>query len=793
MKTPPSHHDARKTTVPKARFSRCELTFQTGAALKGYSLIDSKKLSKKKRDLRPLGEGGSSVVYLAKQKLYAAVEVTRAVKFFIYRDDVADLTRHKYSGPVSTEEFLQEVANIAQFNHENLLKVIDAGLHDVLGLKIPFIVTEYIEGPTLAQLLNPKKAARPSVCKALIQRLNAEPETLLRFLHEIGLGLLHLHSRNFSHCDIAPKNIFIQPKAFKPVIGDLGTGKSLDIKTSSVFVCGTERYMPQIVRNHRYKNVNWTTFQKFHPWWDVYAFIKTAQETLNLLSPSVKVSWRTPLQRSLQMAEMKVDFFTLEALVSRIAWLNPVHRVTGQVPELSPSLSSQHYKLMPVQSPMLSFRLRRLAEHPALTRLAKVPQITSARHIFPGALHTRYEHSLGTMETVRRYLQALLDRAPFLEHLSPSAIETALVSGLLFSMTRFPFSNVIHEIKAKHKHLLQDLSRAEVFNESLKLKEPGGPDIREEVAAQFPLANFDLVRRILVGEANTQKPEEAFIHSLLNCSLDARVVDFVRRDSLHLGLSADSFSLDELLPHLTIDNHRLALSISGLSVAEEVICLRYWLFNRIYWNYPNRCFVAMFRHLFMELANKPGWVKRFRHFALNHSGDEILHFCASQARAVHRHDLEDLGALLTRDFQSLYKIGFEFNKRENHDLSTTLEAALKKDHEDSTTLQKHIAEHIAPHLRSPINLKARVPVLIDLPREPGGHSKLGEDMYVIKHDGNPSHLSAASSIIAGVQNSFDNVLLRMRVLIHPALFPAEDSKRSDLRKAIHEFLKENVV
>ena len=74
---------------------------------------------------RPLGEGGSGIVYLSEQSFIESIKVKRAIKFFVYRDDIADMTVHEFSGRISSKNFNDEILNISSFNHENIIKIIE--------------------------------------------------------------------------------------------------------------------------------------------------------------------------------------------------------------------------------------------------------------------------------------------------------------------------------------------------------------------------------------------------------------------------------------------------------------------------------------------------------------------------------------------------------------------------------------------------------------------------------------------------------------------------------------------
>ena len=92
-----------------------------------------------------IGEGGSGIVYLAEQAFVGNIKVNRAIKFFVYRDDLANQTIHQFSDRISSKNFNDEILNISSFNHENIIKIIDGGVIERNGHNIPFIITDYVQ------------------------------------------------------------------------------------------------------------------------------------------------------------------------------------------------------------------------------------------------------------------------------------------------------------------------------------------------------------------------------------------------------------------------------------------------------------------------------------------------------------------------------------------------------------------------------------------------------------------------------------------------------------------------
>lgn len=767
-------------------------------SIKNYRLVSPNAIDGTNSIIEPLGEGGSGIVFKALQVLHKDIVIDRAIKFFMYRDDIAKFTKHKYDGPISSEDFLSEIRNISSFSHENLLSVVDAGIHQYGEHKIPYIVTDYINGPTLRQVISPdnnkENQKHMDEAQRIQDKIIDDPLLALDVLIKIAKAINHLHNSEFYHCDIAPKNIFINNNDhIHPVLGDLGIAKDFNLDREKVFVAASKNYIPDNVLHHMNDEIHWDKFKTLQPAWDLYAFSKTGLELISLLERSNQ-AWIKPLKSTFsQILAGKSKYTEILSLLERLEFLQPFHRELAKVPELSAGLTGKRRNLMPVESLSISWRVGKLIHHPALLRLASVPQITMANQLFPGANHTRYEHSLGVMETVRRYLTALLDQELFLEHLSVEKIETALICSLLHNITRFPLSNIFHEIKSKNKEKLGRFSRGDLLEDIEKITNKNGLTIAEVITNNFPAVNYECVKNILLGKKSKFDNEDHFIYSLLNSSLDARVVDFVRRDSLHLGIiKGDIFDLDELLPHFTISNHKLALKLTGVSVAEQIISLRYWLFQRVYWNSPNRNFCSMVRAIILELSEKTEFSNEFRTVVLRYNHNRMLKYLLDYSIKNKIYASQDIAERLVRKDQDLYRTLLDLGQQDRSDFVSVCKRIAQMNYRQTTELENKLEGFIRSHLASNIDIDEHIKlIIIDVPFEPGDN-KLGEDIVVIKHDKTPTNLKEFSGIIGGINSSFEIHLRRLRVFMHPKYSPRESSERMMLGDMTRKWLNDNV-
>jgi HD superfamily phosphohydrolase len=768
-----------------------QILFVLGEEIRHYNLINPTHSANQSSDtLMPLGQGGSSVVYLAKQALFEETAILRAIKFFIRREDLRDLEPNVGTGIVSTREFIAEVANISKISHQSIVKIVDAGVHQKGSNPIPFIVSEYVQGPTLRHILekNESDVTFDGELDHFREKMIKDPSLILDLLIELADAITYMHERGYYHCDIAPKNVFLSAQEdFRVILGDLGLAKDIKADKEIEWVIGTRKYMPEETARHLNKKVEWNIYKSLQPQWDIYAFVITALELCAKLAPAREPPWWKALSSALATARDRDTYKEIASLRERLTFLRPIERNVASVPELAGGFFGKVRNLVPVDPVTTSQRVREVAHHPAVMRLAKVPQLTTAYQLFPGANHTRYEHSLGTFETMRRYLIALLDHDVFLSRLSPEKIELALMYALLSNLTRFSFSGIIHETKPRNKSVLSNFSKAEMLSLAENIKDRKGRTLFALISDMFPRLHPNSIRKLLLADKRAFDEDEQLIYSLLNCSIDARVIDFVRRDAMHLGIAkGDAFELDELLPHLTVYQNSLAIRIHGLSVVEQIISTRYWLYSRIYWNRPNRIYVSMVRALLMSIIARHG-ADSIRSSAFEN--DEIGVLFEMNKIAQENGDLDSLNIvkLLLPPEQRLYKAIYDKSIAESPEAEPILNRLDQMDYSEWENVSQEIRAGISNLLD--IKPESKHAVLIDLPSEASGR-KLGEDLIVVRDDNTTNGAQDVSGIIKGINDSFWRRLRRLRVVVHPDARPGSEASRLKLEQRIGEILQQ---
>lgn len=703
-----------------------------------------------------LGEGGSGIVYKVEQEFVPNAKAPRALKFFVFKDELID----RFDTYISTLNFEDEIVNISLFNHQNILKIIDGGYYNQDEINIPYIVSDYVSGNTLEELFDDE------IKKKKYFSLN---ESIFDLFQQILQGLIYLHHRNFYHCDIAPKNIFINfnEKGFHVIIGDLGVGRTLKKPTSSSYlITGTKAYMPLEVAKIKDTKVSFHDLKELQPNWDIHSVKLTFQECLQKildvdLNAKTELSWLNALISVLSKSHSSME--DLEKAIERI---KPIHRTIAGLPELSESDSGSWKKLLPINDVLFTYRIKRIANHPSLQRLRDVPQLLMGSIIFPGSNHTRYEHLLGTYENMRRILIALLKKDKFIELFSKELLEIALVSSLLSNATRFPFSFAIHELRNSDKSILQKVNQNNLLSILLNYKEDDNGfkfSLLDTINQYFEINDINTVTDIICGTSKGfSQPEIQIIYSLINSSIDVRVLDFLQRDPYHLGMSNGfKIDFDSLVSFLDVHNNKIAIKSQGVSAVEQVISTRYWLYKNIYWNEPNRSYTAMLKQIIFCLSSKESFeddlIKKF----LFTTPNELLRFF--DENAIDNPEIKDLINLINSKRPRMFKRIFLINKSEEDSVLSGIcdkISRMKYSELDKLRLElEHDLKEIFEFTDNRINL------LIDIPRDE--NKKLGKDINVIKYDGTAVKLTDISGIVSGINNYFDSHLQWLRIYIHP--------------------------
>ena len=232
-------------------------------------------------------------------------------------------------------------------------------------------------------------------------------------------------------------------------------------------------------------------------------------------------------------------------------------------------------------------------------RLRNITQLGYVHLVYPGARHSRFEHSLGVYHLAKQFLIRLLDSDPPLE-LGEEDVRVFIAATLLHDIGHYPFSHTLEELmpffvlhEERARQIIEDRDGAiyQVLKESFQIDPVRVANVidyknkdREVPAADLLLAN------------------------ILSGTLDPDKIDYLLRDSMFCGVPfGESVNRDRLAASIIFDpeRKRLAITSKGVSAVEALVFTNYLMYRNVYWHHAVRSASAMFKRAVQEILLHP--------------------------------------------------------------------------------------------------------------------------------------------------------------------------------------------
>jgi HD superfamily phosphohydrolase len=197
-----------------------------------------------------------------------------------------------------------------------------------------------------------------------------------------------------------------------------------------------------------------------------------------------------------------------------------------------------------------------IISHPWMQRLRRIKQMGIAHYVYPGAVHTRFHHSLGATHLMGIAIERLQQKGIDISEAEAISVQKAI---LMHDIGHGPFSHALeHAIvqNVSHEYISQILMQK--MNESL------------DGALDSAIQIF-----------NQSYPKE-FLHQLVSSQLDMDRMDYLNRDSFYTGVSEGVIGYDRILQMLTVSNNRLCIEEKGIHSVEKFIIARRMMYWQVY-------------------------------------------------------------------------------------------------------------------------------------------------------------------------------------------------------------------
>ncbi|MBU5267951.1 HD domain-containing protein [Virgibacillus proomii] len=199
---------------------------------------------------------------------------------------------------------------------------------------------------------------------------------------------------------------------------------------------------------------------------------------------------------------------------------------------------------------------------PEFQRLRRIKQLGTTNLTFHGAEHSRFNHSLGVYEIVRRIISNFEGRP----HWNKEERLLCLCAALLHDLGHGPFSHSFEKVfKLDHEYFTQQiiLGNTEV-NAILERVEKGfSQDVSDVIAKTY---------------------RDKLVVSLISSQIDADRMDYLQRDAYFTGVSYGHFDMERILRVMRPMEDQVVIKSTGMHAVEDYIMSRYQMYWQVYFH-----------------------------------------------------------------------------------------------------------------------------------------------------------------------------------------------------------------
>ena len=197
-----------------------------------------------------------------------------------------------------------------------------------------------------------------------------------------------------------------------------------------------------------------------------------------------------------------------------------------------------------------------IVRHPLLQRLTRIKQVGLSSVVYPGAQHTRFQHSLGAFYLMSEAITQLTSKGNFIFDSEAEAVQAAI---LLHDIGHGPFSHVLEDT------IVQGVSHEEI---SLMLMERMNKEMNGQLSLAIQIFKDEYPKR--------------FLHQLVSGQLDMDRLDYLRRDSFYTVVTEGNIGSARIIKMLDVADDRLVIESKGIYSIENFLTARRLMYWQVY-------------------------------------------------------------------------------------------------------------------------------------------------------------------------------------------------------------------
>lgn len=196
-------------------------------------------------------------------------------------------------------------------------------------------------------------------------------------------------------------------------------------------------------------------------------------------------------------------------------------------------------------------------------RLRRIKQLGTSFLTFHGAEHSRFNHSLGVYEIIRRIVDdVFVDRPKW----NKDDRLLSLCAGLLHDLGHGPFSHSFEKVfELDH----------EQFTQAIILGNTEVNAVLSKVEPEFPKR---------VAEVIGKTSDNKIVISLISSQIDADRMDYLQRDAYFTGVSYGHFDMERILRVMRPHEDQVVIKKTGMHAVEDYIMSRYQMYWQVYFH-----------------------------------------------------------------------------------------------------------------------------------------------------------------------------------------------------------------
>lgn len=330
--------------------------------------------------------------------------------------------------------------------------------------------------------------------------------------------------------------------------------------------------------------------------------------------------------------------------------------------------------------------IKGIIDTPIFQRLRNIKQLGMASYVFPGAVHTRFNHSIGAA-----YLAKIV-----CEQLGTDIDEKTRLNGiataLLHDIGHGPFSHAFEDIFKRYLGF-------EVSHEDWT------PYLLERLAKQGQID-----KKILTHVSNviTKKDKKSISTQLVSSQLDVDRLDYLLRDSHFSGVTYGKFDVLWLIRCLVLDKKRILVSYKGVGALEQFLAARRLMTQNLYYNGKIKAaedYIVRFLEVLLDEIEKKKKVGNCCSITLSSFLSKIVDFKKQKKNEDKKDALlkscADDYIRLTEDdfFYSIYQIGYSKEQFKNKDLSRMAKNILERKFPTVYELKPDLSNEVSSQLK----------------------------------------------------------------------------------------------